>query len=145
MRTTHITKPADVVKKWHIVDAQGKNLGRLSSEIAKILRGKHKPTYQPHVDCGDYVIVINAEKIEVTGKKMDQKLYFRHSGYIGGVKITTMRQMMAKKPEEILRHAIKGMLPKNVLGRAMFKKLHVYVGSEHNHQAQKPEPLILNY
>jgi large subunit ribosomal protein L13 len=141
MRSTTITKPAEVTRKWYVVDAEGKTLGRLASEIAKILRGKHKPTYQPNVDTGDYVIVVNAEKVTVTGKKMQQKEYFRHSGWVGGDKNVAMKVMLAKKPEFILNHAVKGMLPKNVLGRKMFKKLHVYAGPEHLHQAQKPEVL----
>ena len=145
MRSTYITKPADVVKKWYVVDAEGKTLGRLSSEIAKVLRGKHKPIYQPHVDCGDYVIVINAEKFEVTGNKMDQKLYWRHTGYIGGLKTRTLREQLSRRPEEVIRHAVKGMLPKGVLGRAMFDKLHVYAGPEHKHAAQKPEVLEIKY
>ena len=141
MRSTHITKPADVVKKWFVVDAEGKTLGRLSSEIARILRGKHKPIYQPHVDCGDYVIVINAEKVAFTGNKLDQKLYWKHTGYIGGIKTRTLREQLNRKPEEVIRHAVKGMMPKGVLGRAMFGKLHVYAGPEHKHAAQKPEVL----
>jgi len=145
MRSTHITKSADVVKKWYVVDAQGKTLGRLASEIAKILRGKHKPIFQPHVDCGDNVIIVNAEKVEFTGNKLDQKIYWRHSGYIGGLKTRTLREQLKRQPEEVLRHAIKGMLPKGALGRAIFKKLHVYAGGEHKHQAQKPEVLEINY
>jgi len=145
MRSTTITKPADVQRKWYVVDAEGKTLGRLASEIAKILRGKHKPIYQPHVDTGDYVIVVNAAKIAVTGNKMEQKQYFRHTGWVGGDRLVGMKVMMAKKPEFALTHAIKGMLPKNVLGRAMFRKLHVYAGPEHKHQAQQPEALEINY
>jgi len=117
----------------------------LSSEIAKVLRGKHKPIYSPNVDTGDYIIVVNADKINVTGKKMDQKLYVRHSGYVGGLKTTTLRVMMDKKPEEVIRHAVKGMLPKNNLGRYMLKKLHIYSGAEHCHAAQKPEELVIKY
>jgi len=138
MRSTTITKPADVVRKWYVVDAEGKTLGRLASEIAKVLRGKHKPIYQPHVDTGDYVIVVNAEKITVTGHKMEQKQYFRHTGWVGGDKNVVMKELMAKYPERIISFAVKGMLPKNVLGRKMFKKLHVYAGPNHGHEAQKP-------
>lgn len=145
MRTTYIAKAADIERKWYVVDAADQTLGRLSSQIASVLRGKHKPTYTPNMDTGDYVIVINADKVKVTGKKLDQKLYRRHSGYIGGLKETTLRVMMEKKPENVVRHAVKGMLPKNTLGRDMIKKLHVYSGPEHMHQAQKPEPLKFNY
>jgi large subunit ribosomal protein L13 len=143
MRTTHISKPQEVERKWFVVDAAGANLGRLSSQIASILRGKHKPTYSPSVDTGDYVIVINADKVAVTGRKLDQKTYVRHSGHIGKRKETTMRDMMKAKPEFILTHAVKGMLPKNNLGRAMFTKFHVYAGPNHKHQAQQPEVLEL--
>ena len=143
MRTTFITKPAEVVRKWYVVDAEGQTLGRLAAEVAKVLRGKHKPIFMPHVDAGDHVIVINAEKIQVTGNKLDQKMYFRHSGYSGGDKQTSLRVMMNKKPDEVIYHAVKGMLPKNVLGRQMFRKLKVYVGPEHENQAQKPEVLEL--
>jgi len=143
MRTTFIAKPAQVERKWYCIDASGHTLGRLSTEIAKILRGKHKPIFTPHVDTGDYIIVINADKIQVTGKKLDQKKYWRHSGYPGGLKETTMRTMMDKKPTYALEHAIKGMLPKNNLGRAIYKKLHVYAGPDHVHQAQKPEMLAI--
>jgi len=141
MRTTFIAKPAEVVRKWYVVDAEGQTLGRLAAEVAKVLRGKHKPIFTPHVDTGDYVIIVNADKITVTGNKLDQKMYFRHSGYSGGDKNTSLRVMMDKKPEEVLRHAVKGMLPKNVLGRQMFRKLKVYAGPEHGHQAQNPEAL----
>jgi len=144
MRTTHITKPADVERKWFVVDATDLNLGRLSSEVARILRGKHKPIFSPNVDTGDYVIIVNADKIKVTGRKLDQKIYVRHSGYFGGRKEVKMRDMQNKKPEFIVTHAIKGMLPKNNLGRKMFTKLHVYAGPEHKHQAQQPEALVLN-
>jgi len=144
MRTTHITKPADVERKWYVVDATDLNLGRLSSEVARILRGKHKPIFAPNVDAGDYVIIVNADKIKVTGRKLDQKIYVRHSGYFGGRKEVKMRDMQNKKPEYIITHAIKGMLPKNNLGRQMFTKLHVYAGPEHKHQAQQPEALVLN-
>ena len=131
----------NVERKWYVVDAEGQTLGRLSSEIAKVLRGKNKPIYTPHVDTGDYVIVINAEKISVTGKKMDQKIYYHHSDYVGGMKETTLKEMLAKKPTEVVRLAVKGMLPKGTLGRHMLDKLHVYAGPEHNNAAQKPEVL----
>lgn len=136
-----IAKPHEVERKWYVVDAEGKTLGRLASEIAKVLRGKNKPTYTPHVDTGDYVIVINAEKVEVSGKKRDQKMYRHHTGFPGGLKEFTYKQMLSRKPEDIIRQAVKGMLPKNTLGRQMFKKLKVYCGSEHNNQAQQPEIL----
>jgi len=139
MRTTHITKPQEVTRKWFLIDAAGQNLGRLSTQVAHILRGKHKPTFSPSVDTGDYVIVINAEKITVTGRKLDQKMYVRHSGHIGSRKQTNLRDMLNKKPEFVLTHAVKGMLPKNNLGRQMFTKFHVYAGPDHKHQAQKPE------
>ena len=131
----------NVERKWYVVDAEGQTLGRLSSEIAKVLRGKNKPIYTPHVDTGDYVIVINAEKIKVTGKKLDQKIYYHHSDYVGGMKETTLKEMLAKKPENVITLAVKGMLPKGPLGRSMLTKLHVYAGPEHNHAAQKPEVL----
>ena len=143
MRTTHITKPQDVERKWFVVDAAGQNLGRLSSQIAHILRGKHKPTFSPSVDTGDYVIVINADKVKVTGRKLDQKTYTRYSGYIGHKKEIKLRDVLNKKPEFVLSHAVKGMLPKNTLGRKMFAKFHVYAGPEHKHQAQQPEVLVL--
>ncbi len=136
-----IAKPAEVERKWYVVDAEGKTLGRMASEIASVLRGKNKPTYTPHVDCGDYVIVINAEKVEVTGKKRKEKIYKRHTGYPGGLRETNFEKLQAKKPEEIIRHAVKGMLPDGKLGRQMFKKLKVYAGPEHAHAAQKPEKL----
>mgnify|MGYP002510143982 CR=1 FL=1 len=141
MRTTYIAKVADVERKWYVVDATGKTLGRLASEIATVLRGKNKPVFTPHVDTGDYVIIVNAEKVSVTGKKLDQKIYYHHSDYVGGMKETTLREMMAKKPEKVLELAVKGMLPKGPLGRSMIKKLHVYAGPEHNNAAQKPEVL----
>ena len=143
MRTTHITKPLEVQRKWLVVDAEGQLLGRLSSQIAHILRGKHKPDFSPSVDCGDYVIIVNADKIRVTGKKMDQKLYVRHTGWIGHRKETPLKEVLKRKPEYVLTHAIKGMLPKNNLGRSMLKKLHVYAGPTHKHEAQKPEELTL--
>ena len=144
MRTTYIAKAADVERKWYVGDAGGKSLGRLASEVAKVLRGKNKPIYTSFVDTGDYVIVVNADKIAVTGKKMDQKLYTHHTGYVGGLKQTTLRRMMETKPEEVIFHAVKGMLPKNALGRNMIKKLHVYAGPDHKHAAQKPEVLEIN-
>ena len=134
-----IAKPQEVERKWYVIDADGKNLGRLASEVASILRGKKKPTYTPHVDCGDYVIVINAEKVEVTGKKRQEKIYKRHTGYPGGLREISFEKLQAKKPTEIIEHAVKGMLPNGALGRQMYKKLHVYAGPEHNHAAQKPE------
>ena len=136
-----MANPDKVERKWYVVDADGQTLGRLASEIAKVLRGKHKPIYTPHIDTGDYVIVVNAAKVNVTGKKLDQKIYYRHSDYVGGMKETTLREMMDKKPERVIELAVKGMLPKGPLGRAMIKKLHVYAGPEHNHAAQKPEVL----
>lgn len=138
---TYMANPDKIERKWYVVDAEGQTLGRLSSEIAKVLRGKNKPVFTPHIDTGDYVIVVNAEKIKVTGKKMDQKIYYNHSDYVGGMKETTLKEMMAKKPERVLELAVKGMLPKGPLGRTMIKKLHVYAGPEHNHAAQKPEVL----
>ena len=144
MRTTYITKPHEVQRKWFVIDAEGQNLGRLSSKVAHILRGKHKPTFSPSVDTGDYVIIVNAEKVKVTGRKLDQKTYVRYSGYLGSKKQTTLKDMLDKKPEFVLTHAVKGMLPKNNLGRKMFTKLHVYAGPDHTHQAQKPEALVLN-
>lgn len=139
MRTTYMAKPNEVERKWYIVDAEGQTLGRLATEVASILRGKHKPTFTPHVDTGDNVIIVNAEKIHLTGNKLADKVYYRHSGYAGGLKETTAGEMLAKKPERVLELAIKGMLPKNTLGRKQGMKLHVYAGSEHKHQAQKPE------
>lgn len=145
MRTTFIAKPAEIERKWYVVDATDHTLGRLASEVASVLRGKNKAIYTPHVDTGDFVIIINADKIKVTGKKMEQKLYRKHSEYVGGFKEVTLRAMMEKKPEEVLKHAIKGMLPKNTLGKDMFKKLFVYADSEHNHEAQTPEVLEIKY
>ncbi len=145
MRSTTITKISDVERKWYVVDATDHTLGRLSSEIAHILRGKHKPMYTPSLDTGDFVIVINADKIKVTGKKLDQKLYRKHSDYVGGLKETTLREMMDKKPEQVIRLAVKGMLPKNALGKQMLTKLRVYAGSEHEQEAQKPETLEITY
>ena len=136
---------SNIERKWYVVDAQDQTLGRLCSEVAKVLRGKNKPTYTPHMDCGDNVIVINADKIKVTGKKMDQKIYYRHSDYVGGMKEATLKEMMAKKPEDVVYLAVKGMLPKGPLGRQMLTKLHVYAGPEHNNAAQKPEVLEIKY
>ena len=138
---TFMPNPATIDRKWYVVDATDMTLGRLASEVAKVLRGKNKAIFTPHADCGDYVIVINAEKIKVTGKKMDQKIYYHHSDYVGGMKETTLREKLAKKPEQVVELAVKGMLPKGPLGRQMYTKLHVYAGSEHNHAAQKPEVL----
>ena len=140
-----MASPSNIERKWYVVDATGHTLGRLSSEIASILRGKNKPTFTPHIDTGDYVIVVNADKIKVTGKKMDQKIYYNHSDYVGGMKETTLKEKMAKKPEDVIRLAVKGMLPKGPLGRSMITKLHIYAGPEHNHQAQKPEVLEIKY
>ncbi len=134
-----MANPAKVERKWYVVDAAGYTLGRLASEVAKVLRGKNKPVFTPHVDTGDYVVIVNAEKIKVTGKKLDQKIYYHHSEYVGGMKETTLREMLDKKPEKVIEHAVKGMLPKGPLGRQMFTKLHVYAGPEHPHAAQKPE------
>ena len=136
-----MANPAKVERKWYVVDATGYTLGRLASEVAKVLRGKNKPVFTPHVDTGDYVIVVNADKIKVTGKKLDQKIYYHHSDYVGGMKETTLREMLAKKPEKVVELAVKGMLPKGPLGREMFTKLHVYAGAEHPHAAQQPEAL----
>ena len=136
-----VASPATIERKWYVVDAADQTLGRLTSQVAAILRGKNKPTFTPNVDTGDYVIVINAEKIKVTGKKLDQKIYYSHSDYVGGMKETTLREMMNKKPEKVIELAVKGMLPKGPLGRQMIKKLHVYAGAEHGHEAQKPEVL----
>lgn len=138
---TFMASTAAVERKWYVVDAEGKTLGRLSSEIAKILRGKHKPIFTPHIDTGDYIIVVNAEKVKVTGKKLNQKIYYHHSGYVGGLKQTTLKEMLAKKPERVIELAVKGMLPKGPLGRQMYKKLFVYAGPDHKHAAQKPETL----
>ena len=138
---TFMASPATIERKWYVVDATGYTLGRLASEVAKVLRGKNKPQFTPHVDTGDYVIVVNADKIKVTGKKMDQKIYYNHSDYVGGMKETTLKEMMAKKPEKVVELAVKGMLPKGPLGREMYTKLFVYAGPEHKHAAQKPEVL----
>jgi len=141
---TFVTKPAEVERTWFVVDAEGQTLGRLATRIATILRGKHKPIYSPAVDCGDYVVVINAEKIAVTGRRMDQKVYYRYSGYPGGLTEITLREQLNKYPNRVVEAAVKGMLPKNALGRKMFKKLKVYAGGEHPHQAQQPQPLKIS-
>ena len=138
---TFMASPATIDRKWYVVDATGMTLGRLASEVAKVLRGKNKAIFTPHIDTGDYVIVINAEKIKVTGKKMDQKIYYHHSDYVGGMKEATLREKLNKKPEEVIELAVKGMLPKGPLGREMYKKLFVYAGPEHKQAAQKPEVL----
>ncbi len=140
---TYSAKPHEIERKWYVVDAQGKTLGRLATQVASILRGKHKPIYTPHVDCGDYIIIINAEKIFTTGRKLDQKKYYRHSGYPGGLKEITLKDQLKRFPERAIELAVKGMLPKNRLGRAMYKKLKVYAGENHPHAAQQPEPLEL--
>ena len=140
---TYSAKPGEVAKDWHLVDANGKTLGRMASEIAKRLRGKHKPEYTPHVDTGDYVVVVNAEKVAVTGNKMSDKIYHHHTGYIGNLKSITLEKQLAEHPERVIQKAVKGMLPRNSLGRAMFKKLKVYAGNEHPHEAQQPQPLEL--
>ena len=138
---TYMANPDKIERKWYVVDAEGATLGRLVSEIAKVLRGKNKPEYTPHIDTGDYVIVVNAEKVKVTGKKLQQKIYYNHSDYVGGMKETTLAELLAKKPEKVIELAVKGMLPKGPLGREMFTKLHVYAGAEHPHAAQQPEAL----
>ncbi len=138
---TFMASPATIERKWYVVDATDMTLGRLASEVAKVLRGKNKAIFTPHVDTGDYVIVINAEKVKVTGKKLDQKVYYHHSDYVGGMKETTLREKLNNKPEQVIELAVKGMLPKGPLGRQMYTKLHVYAGAEHNHAAQKPEVL----
>ena len=138
---SYMANPDKIERKWYVVDAEGQTLGRMASEIAKVLRGKNKPEYTPHVDTGDYVVVVNAEKVKVSGKKLQQKIYYNHSDYVGGMKETTLAEMMAKKPEKVIELAVKGMLPKGPMGRDMIKKLHVYAGPEHKQQAQKPEVL----
>ena len=138
---TYMPNEAAIERKWYVVDATGLTLGRLASEVAKVLRGKNKPIFTPHADTGDYVIVVNAEKIVVTGKKMSDKIYYRHSDYVGGMKEATLKEMLDKKPEKVVELAVKGMLPKGPLGREMYKKLYVYAGPDHKHQAQKPEVL----
>ena len=136
-----MANPDKIERKWYVVDADGCTLGRLASGVASVLRGKNKPQFTPHVDTGDYVIIVNADKIKVTGKKLDQKIYYRHSDYVGGMKETTLKELLAKKPEDVINFAVKGMLPKRPLGRALIKKLFVYAGAEHPHTAQKPEEL----
>lgn len=138
---SYIAKPAEVERKWYVIDAEGQTLGRLATKVATVLRGKHKPTYTPHVDTGDHVIIINADKVVLTGKKLDQKKFRWHTGYLGGLKERSYRDMMQKQPEKVVMHAVKGMLPKNSLGRKMLTKLRVYAGSEHGHDAQMPEVL----
>ena len=138
---SYMANPSKIERKCYVVDATGNTLGSIASEVACVLRGKNKPEYTPHIDTGDYVIVINADKIKVTGKKLDQKIYYHHSDYVGGMKETTLKEMMAKKPEKVIELAVKGMLPKGPLGRTMYKKLFVYAGPEHKHEAQKPETL----
>lgn len=136
-----MASPATIERKWYVVDASGYTLGRLASEVAKVLRGKNKPIFTPHIDTGDYVIIVNADKVKVTGRKLDQKIYYHHSDYVGGMKTATLREKLNKKPEEVIEHAVKGMLPKGPLGREMYRKLFVYAGPEHKHAAQKPETL----
>ena len=138
---SYMASPATIERKWHVVDATGYTLGRLASEVAKILRGKNKPIFTPFIDTGDYVIITNADKIKVTGKKLEQKVYYRHSDYVGGMKETTLKEMLKKIPERVIELAVKGMLPKGSLGREMYKKLFVYAGPDHKHAAQKPEVL----
>ena len=138
---TYMANPDKIERKWYVVDADGCTLGRLASGVASVLRGKNKPQFTPHVDTGDYVIIVNADKIKVTGKKLEQKIYYNHSDYVGGMRETTLKEMLAKKPEKVIELAVKGMLPKGLLGRAMNKKLFVYAGPEHKHEAQKPEVL----
>ena len=138
---TYMANPDKIERKWYVVDADGCTLGRLASGVASILRGKNKPQFTPHVDTGDYVIIVNADKIKVTGKKLDQKIYYNHSDYVGGMRETTLKEMLAKKPERVIELAVKGMLPKGPLGRSMYTKLFVYAGPEHKHEAQKPEAL----
>jgi large subunit ribosomal protein L13 len=143
MNKTFVTKPAEVERQWLVVDAEGQTLGRLASRIAVLLRGKHKPIYSPSVDCGDYVVVVNAEKIKVTGRRMDQKFYYRHSGYPGGIKQISLRDQLDRHPTRVLHSAVKGMLPKNALGRQMLRKMKIYAGPDHPHAAQQPEKLEL--
>ena len=143
--STYMASASNIERKWYVVDAADYTLGRLASQVAAVLRGKNKPTYTPFLDCGDNVIVINASKVKVTGKKLDQKVYYNHSEYVGGMKETTLKEMMEKKPCEVIKHAVKGMLPKNTLGKDMLKKLYVYADAEHGHEAQKPEALELRF
>jgi len=139
--TTVSAKPAEVRREWYVVDAEGKTLGRLATELARRLRGKHKAQYTPHVDTGDYIVVVNAEKVRVTGNKLTDKLYHHHTGYIGGIKAINLDKQLAKAPDRVITHAVKGMMPRNPLGRAMLKKLRVYAGPAHRHEAQQPKPL----
>lgn len=139
--TTQSAKPAEVRRVWYLIDAEGKTLGRLASECARRLRGKHKPTYTPHVDTGDYLVIVNAEKVRVTGNKLSDKMYYRHTGYIGNLRSASLEQMLDKHPERVIQFAVKGMLPRNPLGRAMIKKMKVFAGPEHRHAAQQPQPL----
>jgi len=141
VRKTYTAKAEEIERTWYVVDAEGKTLGRLATEVARILRGKHKPIYTPHVDTGDFVIIVNADKVRVTGKRLDQKMYYRHSGYMGGLKETSLRTMLDRHPERVLQLAVKGMMPKNPLGRQMYRKLKVYATPDHPHAAQKPQPL----
>lgn len=141
MKNSYMQRKEDVVRNWYVIDAEGQTLGRLATKIAMVLRGKHKPTYTPHIDCGDYVIVINADKVVLTGNKLDKKIYYNHSGYTGGLRERTARTMIEKYPVEMVERAIKGMLPKNRLGRQMYKKLFVYAESEHPHTAQQPKEM----
>lgn len=143
MNTTVSAKPAEVRREWYLVDAEGKTLGRLASEIASRLKGKHKPIFTPHVDTGDYIVVVNAEKVAVTGNKLKDKMYHHHTGYIGNLKSISLEKQLQKAPERVLEAAVKGMLPRNPLGRSMMKKLRIFAGPEHNHQAQQPKPLEL--
>ena len=142
---TYMANPDKIERKWYVVDAEGCTLGRLASGVASVLRGKNKPIFTPHMDCGDYVIIVNADKIKVSGKKLDQKIYYHHSDYVGGMKEQTLKEKLAKKPEDVIYLAVKGMLPKGPLGRQMIKKLHVYAGAEHNHAAQQPKALEIKY
>ncbi len=144
MRTTYMAKEKDIQRKWYVIDVAGQPLGRVASEIARLLRGKHKPTYTPHVDTGDHVVVINADKVMLTGRKAKEKMYYRHSGYPGGLKSIPFEEMIARHPERVIHLAVRRMLPSNRLGRAVLKKMKVYAGPEHPHQAQKPETLVLN-
>ena len=143
MTKTYSPKRAEIERRWHLVDASGKTLGRLSTEVARVLRGKHKPTFAPHLDTGDFVVVVNAEKVVLTGRKEDQKVYYRHSGRPGGLKTETAGELRQKRPARLIEYAVKGMLPKNPLGRSQYKKLKVYAGPDHPHQAQQPEPLAV--
>ena len=143
MEKTYVTKEEDIQREWHVVDATGQTLGRLATQVARLLRGKHKPAYSPSVDTGDYVIVVNAERIRVTGRKLDQKIYYRYTGYPGGLRQITLRNLLRRHPTRVIEHAVRGMLPKNRLGRRMFKKLKVYAGPDHPHEAQQPQPLEL--